>query len=109
MKPAIIALPKRVVDKVKKGKATSKRSEKLHPLIRAKMSPDNVIDIAKRIVPIFSPKAFYIDMHSFPILAESSEGLFLSNQAQSCLKIAARYFVLVFLTILSLDINKNEL
>jgi hypothetical protein len=35
--------------------------------------------------------------------------LFLSNHAQSCLKTASRYLVLVFLMILSLDINKNEL
>ena len=44
--------------KPKKGKATRRTNEKLHPLVNANVKPATVIEKAKTMVPIFSPRAF---------------------------------------------------
>ena len=75
--------------KVRKGKAPKVAREKDHPLTKAMHTPEIVIAKVITIVPIFSPKAFYMAKVSFPILAESSAGLLTSNQAGSCLRIEA--------------------
>lgn len=66
-----------------KGNIASKTNENDHPLVNAITNPDTVIPKGMIIRPIFSPTAFYIAKVSFPILAESSEGLCVSNQAGS--------------------------
>jgi hypothetical protein len=75
--------------------------------VKAKVKPAIVIAKDKMIVLIFSPSAFCMAKISFPNLAESSEGLFVSNHALSYLKIASKYFILVFLAILSLKMRRN--
>lgn len=89
------------------GNAARSTREKLQPFEKAKANPEKVIANAKMMVPIFSPSAFYIAKISFPTLAESSDGLVVSNQEQSYLRIASTYLVLVFLAILSLNIRRK--
>ena len=91
-----------------KGKTARITSEKLHPLVNAKVIPATHRANAKIIVPIFSPRAFYIAKHSLPIRADNSDGLLLSNHALSYLRIASKYAILIVFIILSLVIVKNE-
>lgn len=92
----------------KKGNAASSTSEKLQPLVKAKVKPATHMAKAKIIEPIFSPRAFCIAAVSLLNLAESSEGLVVSNHELSCLKIDLRYSVRVFLVTRSLNNSKNE-
>lgn len=94
--------------KPKKGKATRRTSEKLHPLVKANVIPATVIEYAKTMVPIFSPRAFYIAPDSFASLAESSEGFIVSNHALSCLRMDSRYLTLIFFTTRSLKRSRKE-
>ena len=84
------------------GIAAKSTSEKLQPLANPKATPAKVIPKERIIAPIFSPRAFCMVEHSFPSLADNSLGLIVSNQALSCLNIASKYLVLVFLMTLSL-------
>lgn len=81
----------------KNGNTRRRTKEKDQPLVNAKVRPAMHIAIARMIVPIFSPSALCMADDSFASLAESSEGLMVSNQADSCLRIASRYFTLVVL------------
>ncbi len=94
--------------KPRNGKATRRTNEKLHPLVNANVKPATVIANAKMMVPIFSPRAFYIAPDSFASLAESSEGLIVSNHALSCLRIDSRYLTLIFFTTRSLNSRRKE-
>ena len=76
------------VDRATNGKDPKTTNEKLQPLEKAKVNPEIVMENARIIVPIFSPRAFWIASTSFPSLEESSEGLIVSNHALSYLKIA---------------------
>ena len=98
----------REVVKPKKGKATRRTREKLHPRVNAKARPAKVMEKARIIVPIFSPKAFWMAPASLVKRAESSEGLIVSNHALSCLKIDSRYLTLIFLTTRSLNRRRRE-
>ncbi len=91
----------------KNGKAARTTREKLHPLVKANVNPATVIAKARMMVPIFSPRAFWIASTSFPSLAESSLGLVVSNHALSYLRIDSRYAILIFLATLSLNINRK--
>ena len=73
-----------------KGKEAATTKEKDHPFVMANASPAMHIATARMMEDIFSPRAFYIARHSFPILAESSLGLVRSNQAHSCFKMALK-------------------
>lgn len=90
IKPDYITFVTRDVVTIIKGKEAKTTREKLQPLEKANARPATVIENARIMVPIFSPKAFYIANTSFPNLAESSEGLFVSNQALSCFRIDSR-------------------
>lgn len=98
----------KLVVKPRKGKATRRTKEKLQPLVNAKARPATVIANARIIVPIFSPKAFYIAAASLLSLADNSEGLIVSNHALSCFNIASRYLVLIFLVTRSLNSKSVE-
>lgn len=67
----------------KRGKAANRTREKLHPLVKANARPENVIENASMIVPIFSPNAFCIAAVSLLSLADNSEGFTVSNHALS--------------------------
>jgi hypothetical protein len=107
LKPFYITLVIRAVAMAMKGKAPNISNENDHPLVKANVKPAMVKAKAKTIVPIFSPSAFYIAKHSFPTLAESSDGLHESNHALSCLRIASTYAILIVLIILSAAIVRK--
>ena len=90
------------------GNTAKRTGEKLHPIVNAKVRPDTVIEKARMIVPIFSPSALCIALDSLLSLADNSLGLTVSNHELSYLKIASRYLVRVFLTVLSLLNSKKE-
>jgi hypothetical protein len=75
---------------IMKGKEAKTTREKLQPLEKAKARPATDIAQAIKMEPTLSPIAFYIAMHSLPILALSSEGLLTSNQALSYLRIDSK-------------------
>lgn len=91
-----------------KGKAPKTTNEKLHPLINAKLIPLTVMENASIIVPVFSPRAFWIAKHSLLIREDSSAVLLVSNHVQSYRRIASRYFILVFIVILSLATRRKS-
>jgi hypothetical protein len=91
----------------RKGKDAKITKEKLQPFEKAKAKPAMVMEKARMIVPIFSPRAFYIARVSFPSLEESSEGLMVSYQALSCLSRDSKYLTLTVLAILSLNIRSK--
>jgi hypothetical protein len=89
------------------GKEARITNEKLQPLEKAKVRPASVIEKARMIVAIFSPRALYMAWISLTSLDESSEGLVVSNHALSYLRIASRYFTLSFLATRSLNIRRK--
>lgn len=95
------------VERAMNGNEARMTREKLQPLVKAKVKPAIVIAKARMMVPIFSPRAFWIANTSLPSLDESSEGLIVSNQALSYLRIACKYAILIFLATLSLNISKK--
>jgi len=54
------------------GKIARMTKAKLHPLEKEKAIPAMVIDSPRMMVPMFSPRAFYIARHSLPKRAASS-------------------------------------
>ena len=88
LKPSYITLVEIPMMILMIGNAPRRASVKLHPFVKANVNPEMVIANAKIIVPIFSPRAFYIARHSLPNLAGNSYGLLVSNQALFYLKIA---------------------
>jgi hypothetical protein len=96
----------REVDIIIPGNEVITTKEKLHPFEKANAVPERVIANAKMMVPIFSPRAFYIAKHSLLTLEDNSVGLVRSNHSASCFKIALTYSTFVFLVTLSLNIKR---
>lgn len=88
------------------GKANNKIRENHHPIKNAKKRPEIAIENANKIVPIFSPKALWMDYVSFVSLDDNSVTYYyklkkycitlkVSNQPISYCKIDLRYATLV--------------
>lgn len=92
----------------RKGKITRRTRENDQPLVNAKVNPATHMEKARMIVPIFSPRALCMAEDSLASLAESSDGLMVSNHADSYLRMASRYLTLVVFTTRSEKSNRKE-
>jgi hypothetical protein len=73
-----------------RGNAKRRIRDIHQPRMNAKDKPEMHIAIARRIWPIFSPRAFTIVADSLVSLAGNSVALFSSNQEISCYSTALR-------------------